>query len=80
MIKPAPFKSGDSVVVKAQVTDPDFGLDMSGWQGHIAEIPAALQGINTGSSVSPHNLAVALPLLALVPWALSSRWVVQIVI
>ncbi len=38
MIKPAPFKIGDSVVVKAQVTDPDFGIDLGGWQGRISEI------------------------------------------
>jgi hypothetical protein len=40
MIKPAPFKSGDSVVAKAQVTDPDFGVDIGGWRGHIFEIQA----------------------------------------
>ena len=40
MIKPAPFKIGDSVAVKAQVTDPDFGFDIGGWQGRISEIQA----------------------------------------
>ncbi|MBE9108398.1 hypothetical protein IQ273_03060 [Nodosilinea sp. LEGE 07298] len=40
MIKLAPFKIGDSVVVKAQVTDPDFGIDIGGWQGRISEIQA----------------------------------------
>jgi hypothetical protein len=29
------FKEGDSVVVKAGVTDPDFGTDLGGWQGRI---------------------------------------------
>jgi hypothetical protein len=32
------FKIGDSVVVKAGVTDPDFGTDLGGWQGRITEI------------------------------------------
>jgi hypothetical protein len=30
MINAAPSKIGDSVVVKAQVTDPDFGMDIGG--------------------------------------------------
>jgi hypothetical protein len=29
------FKIGDSVVVKAGVTDPDFGTDLGSWQGRI---------------------------------------------
>jgi hypothetical protein len=29
------LKVGDSVVVKAGVTDPDFGTDLGGWQGRI---------------------------------------------
>ena len=36
--KTLPFKVGDSVVVKEGVQDPDFGDDMSGWQGRITEI------------------------------------------
>lgn len=38
--KTLPFKVGDSVVVKQGVQDPDFGDDMSGWQGTITEIDA----------------------------------------
>ena len=30
--------AGDSVVVKTGVLDPDFGTDISGWQGRIEEI------------------------------------------
>lgn len=29
---------GDSVVVKSGILDPDFGTDISGWQGRIKEI------------------------------------------
>ena len=29
---------GDSVVVKSGIMDPDFGIDISGWQGRIEEI------------------------------------------
>ena len=29
---------GDSVVVKSGVLDPDFGIDISGWQGRIEEV------------------------------------------
>jgi hypothetical protein len=32
------FKVGDSIVVKQGVLDPDFGTDLSGWQGRISEI------------------------------------------
>lgn len=32
------FKPGDSVKVKADVKDPDFGSDVSGWQGRIVDI------------------------------------------
>ncbi|MCD4811208.1 hypothetical protein K8R14_01170 [bacterium] len=28
---------GDSLVVKSGVLDPDFGIDISGWQGRIEE-------------------------------------------
>jgi len=28
---------GNSVVVKSGVLDPDFGIDISGWQGRIEE-------------------------------------------
>jgi hypothetical protein len=28
---------GDSVVVKSGILDPDFGIDISGWQGRIEE-------------------------------------------
>jgi len=33
----AGFKSGDSVVVKPGITDPDFGIDIGGWQGRLDE-------------------------------------------
>ncbi len=37
--KPAfPFKIGESVAVKPGVQDPDFGDDMSGWQGRVVKI------------------------------------------
>ena len=29
---------GDSVVVKSGVLDPDFGTDISGWQGRIEQV------------------------------------------
>lgn len=29
---------GDSVVVKSGVLDPDFGSDISGWQGRLEEV------------------------------------------
>lgn len=32
------FKEGDSVVVKPGVVDPDFGLEIGGWQGRILGI------------------------------------------
>ena len=28
---------GDSVVVKSSIIDPDYGIDISGWQGRIEE-------------------------------------------
>ncbi|MEO1404441.1 MAG: calcium-binding protein [Cyanobacteria bacterium J06635_1] len=40
MKKSSPFKIGDSVVVKAHVKDPDFGIDIGGWQGRISKIQA----------------------------------------
>ncbi len=33
-----PFQTGDSVIVKPGVTDPDTGGDISGWQGRIVAI------------------------------------------
>lgn len=33
-----PYKLGESVSVKSGVQDPDFGDDMSGWQGRVVEI------------------------------------------
>ena len=35
----AMFKAGDSVVVKPGMVDPDFGLEIGGWQGRILEEP-----------------------------------------
>lgn len=32
------FKESDPVIVKPKTTDPDFGTDISGWQGRISEI------------------------------------------
>ena len=29
---------GESVVVKSGILDPDFGIDISGWQGRIEEV------------------------------------------
>jgi hypothetical protein len=31
------FSIGESVVVNSGVTDPDYGFDMSGWQGRVTE-------------------------------------------
>jgi hypothetical protein len=31
----AMFKEGDSVVVKPRIVDPDFGIEIGGWQGRI---------------------------------------------
>ncbi|MBT9316530.1 calcium-binding protein [Leptothoe spongobia] len=38
MTKLSPFKIGASVIVKAHVKDPDFGMDIGGWQGWISKI------------------------------------------
>jgi hypothetical protein len=35
--KIAGFRSGDSVVVKPGIADPDFGIDIGGWQGRLDE-------------------------------------------
>ncbi len=32
------FEIGESVVVKPNVTDPDFGTDIVGWQGRVKEV------------------------------------------
>ena len=32
------FKAGDIVKVKQGVLDPDFGGDISGWQGQVSEV------------------------------------------
>ena len=32
------FEIGESVAVKSGVTDPDFGFDISGWQGRVQEV------------------------------------------
>ena len=32
------FKVGESVVVKPNVADPDFGTDIGGWQGRVKEV------------------------------------------
>jgi len=32
------FEIGESVTVKSGVTDPDFGFDISGWQGRVIEV------------------------------------------
>jgi hypothetical protein len=37
-LQPAPFKVGDSVIVKPGTQDPDYGGDIGGWQGRITEI------------------------------------------
>lgn len=36
--KDQPFKIGDSVKVKPNTDDPDYGEDISGWQGRVTEI------------------------------------------
>ena len=38
---PAAVKVGDSVVVKPGVRDPDFDVDVGGWQGHVLAEPDA---------------------------------------
>ena len=37
MAKSKEFRPGDSVVVKRGITDPDFGIDIGGWQGRLDE-------------------------------------------
>jgi len=32
------FEIGESVVVKPNVVDPDFGTDIGGWQGRVKEL------------------------------------------
>ena len=36
--KNSKFQVGDSVKVKDGTSDPDFGIDIGGWQGQIKEI------------------------------------------
>jgi hypothetical protein len=31
-------KIGDSVIVKPNIQDPDFGLDIGGWQGRVSDV------------------------------------------
>jgi hypothetical protein len=38
------LKIGDCIVVKPGVTDPDYGIDISGWQGRITEIESYQPG------------------------------------
>jgi tetratricopeptide (TPR) repeat protein len=38
LIERSGFRIGDAVKVKEGITDPDFGTNMSGWQGRISEI------------------------------------------
>ena len=40
MSKSTHIKTGDSVIVKPNVKDPDLGIDIGGWQGRISEINA----------------------------------------
>jgi hypothetical protein len=35
----ARFKKGDSVVVKAGIADPDYGVEIGGWQGRLGKPP-----------------------------------------
>jgi hypothetical protein len=35
------FRVGDSVTVKSETRDPDFGIEIGGWQGRISEIGPA---------------------------------------
>ncbi len=42
---PTNFKLGDSVVVKPGVQDPDFGGDISGWQGRVTKTRTDAKGI-----------------------------------
>jgi hypothetical protein len=32
------IKIGDSVIVKPTIQDPDFGLDIGGWQGRVSDV------------------------------------------
>ena len=38
------FQVGDSVKVKNGSKDPDFGIDIGGWQGQISEDEIVRQG------------------------------------
>jgi hypothetical protein len=38
------FKVGDSIVVKPATADPDFGINIGGWQGRISGIDADKKG------------------------------------
>lgn len=42
--QPAPFKVGDSVIVKPGTQDPDYDSDIGGWQGRITEITTDEEG------------------------------------
>ena len=44
MKKSSDLKVGDSVVVKAGITDPDLGTDLGGWQGRISGMAADKRG------------------------------------
>lgn len=46
-IPPVTFNVGDSIVVKSGVNDPDYGGDISGWQGRITELMTDEKGVPT---------------------------------
>jgi tetratricopeptide (TPR) repeat protein len=41
---PSGLKIGDTVQVKAGVKDPDYGIDLSGWQGEVTDLDEDEQG------------------------------------
>jgi hypothetical protein len=41
------FNVGDSVVVRRGTADPDFGIDLSGWQGKVLDIQTSEDGVAT---------------------------------
>jgi hypothetical protein len=47
-IQPVTFNVGDSVVVKSGVNDPEYGGDISSWQGRITELITDEKGVPTG--------------------------------
>ena len=52
------LRIGDSVVVKPGVLEPDFGMDIGGWQGRIKEIDDAGTALITWDSITLRQMGL----------------------